>query len=308
MRLNRFDLNLLVALDALLRDRSVTHAAERMFVSQPAMSAALAKLREYFADPLLVRVGRDLELTPRGRSLVEPVKQALLQAQAVLGSQLVFDPAAERRTFTVLSPEHLTPWVIPAVLRRLDTLAPGIRLQIERPTIAGLARLTQGNLDLMLAIDGTDLLPLPLLSESLCYSFVATIRYLAVVAVHNTQVREVLTRDQFLDLPHVVVRSFGLLSLEEKTAQDAYGRSLDVRVATENVLEVPYLVTGTSLVGIVSEPLAKPLRDSPRLRVVELESGVMPDSRLDLVWHRAYQSDAAHAWLRGVILEEVSAP
>ena len=253
-------------------------------------------------------MGRDLELTPRGRSLVEPVQQVLLQAQAVLGSQLTFDPAAERRTFTVLSPEHLTPWVIPAVLRRLDRLAPGIRLQIERPTTAGLARLTQGNLDLMLAIDGTDLLPLPLLPESLCIAFVATIRYLGVVAVHNSQVADVLTRDQFLELPHVVVRSFGLLSLEEKTAQDRYGKSLDVRVATENVLEVPYLVTGTSLVGIVSEPLARPLRDSPRLRIVELEAGVMPESRLDLVWHRAFQSDAAHAWLRGVILEEVGKP
>ena len=69
MRLNKFDLNLLLALEALLRERSVTRAAERLFVSQPAMSAALAKLRDYFNDPLLVRVGRDLELTPRGRSL-----------------------------------------------------------------------------------------------------------------------------------------------------------------------------------------------------------------------------------------------
>jgi len=71
MRLNRFDLNLLMALDALLRDKNVTRASERVFLSQPAMSAALNKLREYFGDPLLVRVGRDLELTARGLALIE---------------------------------------------------------------------------------------------------------------------------------------------------------------------------------------------------------------------------------------------
>ena len=74
MHLNRFDLNLLIALDALLREKNVTRAAERVFLSQPAMSAALQKLRAYFNDPLLVRVGRDLQLTPKGLSLVEPLK------------------------------------------------------------------------------------------------------------------------------------------------------------------------------------------------------------------------------------------
>src|SRR5688572_14126405 len=85
MQLNRFDLNLLIALDALLHEKNVTRAAERVFVSQPAMSAALQKLRDYFDDPLLVRVGRDMELTPRGLSLVEPVREALLRIQATLG-------------------------------------------------------------------------------------------------------------------------------------------------------------------------------------------------------------------------------
>ena len=87
MQLNRFDLNLLIALDALLHEKNVTRAAERVFVSQPAMSAALQKLRDYFNDQLLVRVGRDMELTPRGLSLVEPVREALLRIQITLGTQ-----------------------------------------------------------------------------------------------------------------------------------------------------------------------------------------------------------------------------
>src|SRR5580692_6360726 len=102
MQLNRFDLNLLIALDALLHEKNVTRAAERVFVSQPAMSAALQKLREFFDDQLLVRVGRDMQLTPRGLSLVEPVREALLRIQATLGTQPTFDPATVRRTFTLI--------------------------------------------------------------------------------------------------------------------------------------------------------------------------------------------------------------
>ncbi len=97
MQLNRFDLNLLIALDALLHEKNVTRAAERVFVSQPAMSAALQKLRDYFNDQLLVRVGRDMELTPRGLSLVEPVREALLRIQITLGTQPTFDPAKVQR-------------------------------------------------------------------------------------------------------------------------------------------------------------------------------------------------------------------
>jgi len=81
MQLNRFDLNLLIALDALIHEKNVTRAAERVFISQPAMSAALQKLREYFEDPLLVRVGRDMQLTPRGLSLVGPVRDALCKSR-----------------------------------------------------------------------------------------------------------------------------------------------------------------------------------------------------------------------------------
>jgi LysR family transcriptional regulator, nod-box dependent transcriptional activator len=88
MQLNRFDLNLLIALDALLHEGNVTRAAERVFISQPATSAAFQKLREFFEDPLLVRVGRDMQPTPRGLSLVEPVREALLEIQTTLGTRL----------------------------------------------------------------------------------------------------------------------------------------------------------------------------------------------------------------------------
>src|SRR5262245_8517337 len=150
MQLNRFDLNLLIALDALIHEKNVTRAAERVFVSQPAMSAALQKLRDYFNDPLLVRVGRDMQLTPRGLSLVEPVREALLRIQATLGTQPTFDPATVQRTFTVISSADAILRVMPGVLRRVTREAPGVQCHIEHFSETTLARLEYGDADLYL--------------------------------------------------------------------------------------------------------------------------------------------------------------
>jgi DNA-binding transcriptional LysR family regulator len=304
MRLNKFDLNLLLALDALLRERSVTRAAARLYLSQPAMSAALARLRDYFNDPLLVRVGRDLELTPRGRALREPVQQMLLHAHAVLETETLFDPSTEKRTFRILCPDYVSPWVMPAILRCMEKRAPGIRIEVERPTVSGFARLAQGDVDLLLAIDAPESLPLPTMPESICSAFVVGLRNVSIVAINHPEIAGELTREQFLRLPHVIVRPSGHASLVEECAQQRFGVQLDVRAVTENLLELPYLVTGTSFIGVTLEPLSRALRDSSRLKVLELPEGVMPTSRLDMLWHRASESDPGHGWLRSIILDE----
>src|SRR4029434_4414915 len=141
MQLSRFDLTLLIALDALLREKNVTRSAERVFVSQPAMSAALHKLREYFNDPLLVRVGREMELTPRGASLVEPVREALLRIQMMLGTQPTFDPKTARREFTVIMSEEAVPGVLPPLLKTLASEAPELDVHIEMVSPTALSRL-----------------------------------------------------------------------------------------------------------------------------------------------------------------------
>lgn len=304
MRLNKFDLNLLVALDALLREKSVTRAAERMFLSQPAMSASLAKLREYFDNPLLVRVGRDMELTARGRALREPVRQMLLDANAFLGAQAVFDPAVERRTFTLLCPDYVSPWVLPGILRRLEKSAPGIRIEVERPSSSVLASLAEGDVDLSLSLDAPDTLSFQTLPESICSEFVVGLRYVCILPADHPGVSDRLTVEQFLRLPFIVVRHSRRSSRVEEIVQEHYGVQLDIRAVTENVLELPFLVTGTSFIGVTLEPLARVLRASPRLKVLELPEGMMPESRLDMLWHRSSLSDPAHAWFRRVILEE----
>ncbi len=305
MRFNRFDLNLLLALEALLHEKSVTRAAEKLFISQPAMSASLSKLREFFGDELLVRVGRDLELTPRGRSLVEPIQQTLANLHTVLDPREIFDPLSQKRTFSVISPGDVTPWVLQPLMRKLEVAAPGIRIQVERPSVSGLARLAQGNVDLVLTLDGPDSLPLPNLPESICTAFVLAVRYVAIITASHPQIGSELTVEQYLRLPHAVAHTFRNYSLVEETAQKNFGVHLDVRAFTESVLEIPYLVQQTSMIGVIPHPLARVFKDVPRFRILELPQGAMPGSRLDMLWHRSFQPDASHAWIRNIIINEI---
>ncbi len=305
MRLNKFDLNLLVALDALLREKSVTRAAERLFLSQPAMSAALSRLREYFDNPLLVRVGREMELTSRAMELREPVQQMLLNAHAVLGSQTTFDPAVERRTFTVLCSDYVSPWVMPGLLLRLQNEAPGIRVEVERPGRSGLTSLTQGDVDLFLSLDQSQSPAFPVLPESVCRVPVVNLRYVCVTAGDHPEVGDQMTQELFLKLPFVMVRQRRESSQVEQTVLERFGVQLDTRAVTENVLELPFLITlGSRLIGVTLDPLATVLRNSPRLKILDLPAQMIPDSCLNMLWHRSLHDDAAHAWLRELFREE----
>ena len=153
MQFHRFDLNLLIALDVLLREKNITRAAEKVFVTQPAMSAALHRLREYFNDQLLVRVGRDMELSPRGQSLVEPVREALLLIQATLGTQPSFSAATTQRVFTLIVSEEAVPGLLPAILERVSSEAPGIRINVQLVSHTALTRLEYGEVDMCLSLD-----------------------------------------------------------------------------------------------------------------------------------------------------------
>jgi LysR family transcriptional regulator, nod-box dependent transcriptional activator len=305
VRFNRFDLNLLVALGTLLREKNVTRASQRLCISQPAMSGALSKLREHFGDQLLVRVGRDLELTPRASALIEPIHQMLASLQTVLGPPEPFDPGLEKRTFSIISPTDVTPWVLQPLIRNIEPLAPGVCIHVERPSLPGLARLAQGNVDLVLTLDGPDSLPLPNLPESICIAQLLTVRYVAIISADHPEIDSELTLEQYLRLPHTVAHAFRNYSLVEEVAQRKFGVRLNVRAIAESVLEIPYLVKRTSMIGVIPHPLARVFQDVPRFKVLELPAGAMPDSRLDMLWHRASQPDASHAWLRDRIINEV---
>lgn len=308
MHLNRFDLNLLIALDALLHERHVTRAAERVFLSQPAMSLALRRLREYFNDPLLVRVGRVLQPTPRGLALIEPVRETLLRAQTVLGTQPTFDAMTVKRAFTVVIPDFAVPWLVPKLLRQLSVIAPGVRLQLEKWSSTGLNRLTYGDIDFFITLDGPGPSAEPDTSDSILSTALQTIRWVCAASADHPKLGGELSREEFLSLPHVYVRMPGDELPLDGVVRQLWHAELDVRAITENVLEVPFMIRGTPLIAVVPENLALQLGGGLPIRVLELPPGLLPRRRICLKWHRRSEPDPGHAWLRDLIVATSRGP
>ena len=301
MQLNRFDLNLLIALDALLHEKNVTRAAERVFISQPAMSAALQKLREFFDDQLLVRVGRDMQLTPRGLSLVGPVRDALLQIQTTLGTQATFDPRTVQRTFTLIVSADALLRVMPAVFRRLSTEAPGIRCHVEHFSETTLSRLEYGDADLFIGLNSLRLFGLREFPESLRSVNLRPVRWLCAVAKDHPTVGDTITEEQYLSLPHVFGWPSGHTVPLEEMVRRLLRANLDVRATTQGLLEIPFMLAGTQLVATLPEDLARTLAQLAPIKLLPVPFET-PDTHEVVIWHKRNEPDPGHAWLREVLI------
>ncbi len=302
MQLNRFDLNLLIALDALLHEKNVTRAAERVFVSQPAMSAALQKLRDYFDDPLLVRVGRDMELTPRGLSLVEPVREALLRIQATLGTQPSFDPTTVKRVFTVIVTDEAVPRIVPAVLRRVAREAPGIQCHFEQVSHTSLTRLEYGDADLCLCLDILRFFGIRAYPDTLRVIELRPVRWVAAACRDHPTLGDELTLEQYQALPHVFARPNGHTAPVEELVRRLLNLDIDVRATGQSLLELPFMLPGTPLIATLPERVVRLVAP-----VVPLKTFALPFDTLNshevLLWHKRNEPDPGHAWLRTLFIE-----
>ena len=300
MRLDRFDLNLLVTLDALLEERNVTRAAERLHIGQSAASAALARLREYFGDELLTPVGRDLRLTPAACSLAAPVRDVLMRARATIAVRPQFDPATASREFTICASDYVATVLLADVVQTVAEQAPGITLHVQSPPRDLFDSFERGNIDLLV-------MPEPYavrLDHPQVHLFSDSHACLAWTA--NTHVGEALSFEQFLALGHVSVR-FGLpggTAFEEWLFPE-YRDRLRVEISVEGFGLVPLLVVGTQRLAVVHRRLAElAVRHLPlRLLEVPIE---MPTLVETLCWPRYVDQDPAHGWLREKICERAA--
>jgi LysR family nod box-dependent transcriptional activator len=302
MQLNRFDLNLLIALDALLHEKNVTRAAERVFLSQPAMSASLQKLRDFFQDQLLVRVGRDMDLTPRARSLVQPVREALLKIQATLGTQPTFDPATARRTFTVIATDEAVPELVPRVLGRLAREAPQIQCHVEQVSQTSLTRLAYGDADLCLSLDITRLYGLGEFPESLQSVALRPVRWVCVMSQAMAIPGDIMTLADYQSLPHIFARPNGHTAPVEELVRRLIGMDLNVRATTQSLLEMLFMLPGSPFAATVPERVARLV-----LPLVPLKIFALPFEALDgheiLLWHPRNELDPGHGWLRSLFID-----
>lgn len=290
------DLNLLVALGALLEDRNLTRAGARIGLSQPAMSAALARLRKHFGDELLEREGRGYRLTELGGQLLPTVQEALRQMEATMDRSPEFDPADSDREFSIAASDYTVSILADPLLRRVKQAAPGIRLQLHPiPTDMSFSAHGIAKHDVVVGPLGYDF---PGRRMELFRD-----RFVCVVDPANPRLRDgKLTLEDVSELPHAVA-TFGH---EQPTPADrkldALGIPRHVQVTVVGWLTVPFVVAGTGLLAIVPERLARRVADTVPLAIVD-----PPFGRVDLVetafWHPSRAADPAARWLLRTLQE-----
>lgn len=292
-RVGQVDLNLLVALDALLREQSVTRAAQRLSVGQPAMSASLARLRRVFDDPLLVRSGRTLTPTPLAQSLVTPLREVLEGVEGLLTRRPEFDPATATRTFTVMATDYISLVLLRHVVSRIGADAPGVQVRI-RPLVTSYRQdLEHHEVDLLIfprEVDaGMSRLP---------HRTLFTDRFVCVTWAGN-DIGGRMTRRTFCRLPHLAYAPEPLPSLAEQ-ALGELGVERDIEMTVQSFVLAPLLVRGTRLIAVVHERIARELAGAAGVRIWDVPFDLRPVTEV-MYWHPRSEDDPAHRWLRECI-------
>lgn len=293
----QLDLNLLVALDALLAEGNVTRAAQRLGLSQPAMSHALNRLRALLDDPILVRTPRGMVPTPRAEELAPAIRAALDDIDRALRGRPAFDPSTSTRSFTIAAVDHGELVILPPLLARIAVEAPGIDLLV-RPLRLDLieSELESGAVDLAFGVlnagDNFATFRQRLFHES----FVCLVR-----ADHPT-VGETLTLDEFVALDHALVGPRGRRGGFVDTELQKLGLTRRVALMVPHFLVAPMVLAKSDLILTVPERIARAFAAILPLRVVPTP---LPLKGFDVsqLWHERQSHDAAHAWLRGLIVE-----
>ncbi len=293
MRLNKFDLNLLVALQALLEERNVTRAADRLNITQSAMSAALRRLRETFNDEILVAHGKKMVPTSHALGIAPLVEQALVTMQALVSSSTVFDPSTSKRTFRLAASDYITTVLIIPLLAELETDAPGIRLEVIQPNSEINSSLDRGVLDFILT-------PERFLSANHPKCLLFEERHVIVGWNKNPIFLKPITEEVFLSCGHIVVQIGSTQTYAEEQLKDR-GDSRRVEIVASSFTIVPWMLPGTHRIALMHERLAKVMLAKLPLTIAPVPFS-LPPMREMIQYHHARSTDGGLQWLLGKLL------
>ena len=290
MNLRSLDLNLLPVLEAVYAERSLTRASETLRITQPAVSNALSRLRAHFEDPLFVREGRGVKPTAMAEALMPAVRDALDRLRAGLEPRSVFEPSRSTRVFNISARDAGAFMLAPALARRLQIEAPGIRIawsQVTRGAIS--TELASGRLDLAIDVPG-------IRGADLEHERLMTSPYVCAVAPGHPMADKTATLEQFAALRHVVVssRREGRSYIEEVVR--AGGHRITPAMRLPHYMPALEIIRQTDLV--LTAPAA--LVAGTGLATLSLDTE-LPGLETDLYWRRENAEDPAFNWLRSLL-------
>lgn len=293
MHLRRLDLNLLVALNALIAERSVTHAAERLGLSQPAVSHTLARLRKALGDPLLVRSPRGMDLTPRAQAIASPLARALEDLAGAVRPLAPFDPARATRRFRIATDDYLERLLLPKLLADMWQEGPGIGVEASIAGPRSGHDLADGVVDAVIAPAGVvGRLPGAYTQHLFDERFVCLSR------VEHPTIGRRLTLDTYVALPHLLVSPGGRPGSIVDAALAKLGLRRRVAVVIPHFLAAPPIVRQSDAIVTLGRRLALASGEGLRIHPPPLE---LPDFAVALFWHERDHGDPAHIWFRRMV-------
>ena len=292
----RYDLNLLPVFVALMEERSVTRAAQRLGLTQPALSNALTRLRTTMRDPLFVRERYGIRPTETAEALAPVIAEALARIDDAIRNQQEFDPARAERLFTLAPNSYVEFVLVPAVVARLRETAPRIRLRLtpygsdlaETGVVSGTTAMVMGRI-----VDPPDNLVVQhLMDDGLA----------CVVRAGHPEIGADISRDQFERLKHVNVLPPGRLRVGLFQALERQGLRREVAVSVTHFLAVPEMVAVTDYCATLPSLICRHLAHDRRLKILPapVDLGTFP---VEMAWHVRYRLDPAHRWLRSLMGE-----
>jgi DNA-binding transcriptional LysR family regulator len=302
MNFAAFDLNLLRVFDALLRERSVTRAGERVGLSQPAVSTALKRLRHACGDQLFIRHGNDMVPTPRAEALADPIRAALEQLERAFTGEQRFDPALADRTFTLLGADFFSTLLIPKLAARMQRAAPKVVLRFLDSARGDVERLLRDDL-----IDAALERPLDLPDWVSRQVFFLS-PFVIIAAREHPDITSAgvkpgakLPIELFTGLPHAIRSIDGSLRGLVDEALEREGHLRRVVLGVPHFHGLVAAVAQTTMIGAIPAQFASAVAKETGLAIYEPPIEI-PVPKIEIYWHRRHDKNPTHMWLREQIL------
>jgi LysR family transcriptional regulator, nod-box dependent transcriptional activator len=293
----RFDLNLITSLDALLREKNVTTAADKIGVSQPAMSGMLKRLRDQLQDPILVRVGTQYELSGRAQELVEPVRQALLMIEDLTRPSSSFEVKDADRHIRIMASEFSQMMILPELFHRAMTEAPKLTFEVL-PIYDPVARVYHGDVDICLT--GAPLSEVPAPAAGLIRAQTIMVEGFVAVVDMNHPLSDTATIEELSAYPHVETLFPGLSVSVERSITFDQAAHRAPKITVPSFLGVPPMLINTDRICLIPEMFFELVSASWNLRSIKLPDDYNKIS-LRTLWHMRHDMDPLHRWLRAVL-------
>jgi len=292
---NNIDLNLLKALEALLETESVSKAANLVNLSQPAMSRALNRLQHALKDPLLIRSGRGMVLTPRGEALRLPVQDALAKVSDVFKPH-AFDPSTAKDRFRIMAPDYVAQIIMPQVLGRVFSLAPQVQIEMESLSERGIAEMCEGKISLGFGVvdDG------PILTNVAAQALL-TDRQVCLMRKGHPLSQSGMSLESYAGASHALLSITGKGGGRIDTVLKERGLERTISLRVTQFLTISAAIAPTDLIITVPALLADQVMTRD-LTLMELPSELQtPSFTVSQIWHERFTADPAHQWLRRLV-------